>query len=669
MSSYNFDVTPFIPQSYTVGKGNGNEGTDRANSDGNQRGNGRGGSNKHNNNRGRGRSHRGRGNKQNGRGGSSKNYYNNNNNNEMDQETRSLIAEQELFSNSVRNKRGEADISHLLNFTSHRPQRSHQSHRRPPPPRPPQRRNNNNQKSQEHNSLPPADKETYVNISCKFVVDPRGDYKELLTNPDKNVPMGNVIRIISQPSSCPICLEDIPEAPRMLQCGHIMCCPCLHRFMSSDDIQPVGDTKPKKYKECPLCFDRVRWERTKPVSFAPVNELFDAPKEDQDVVLRLMFRPMGSCIAVPADTDGLKKEMFDDLPDANMSDISRYSRLIKGSKNYTMEEYDREILQLQKSKEENALMFDDNGLYYDKAIQQIKNTQRIINDSDSVSSNNKPTENTDTTTNNQINYETSLPSTMWDAPENSTEQITNQLADTSISQTRHQDHSLVSRYSDESAYFFYQAGFDCVTKYFLAPLDVKILRAAYGAFCAFPPTLLLKVTNITHGQQVTRELRKRIKYLNHLPLYTPIAFLECEWRGIVPDESLKPFNKDLSSRRKWKKDKERREERDKRRYEREEQEHLRAELEQEDYYTPVIATPKVNSAPRKELPLAAPPTSTPDQQESSTSTEGPASFASIASGEAQSGQDIQELENLLSSAPKKGKGKKRLVLLSSNNNK
>ena len=164
----------------------------------------------------------------------------------------STLSEHDIFNNSTVNKRGEISLSHLLNYDS--PRRAQQSTRAPPPRR-------NNGQSKNHYSNVVHDKDSYINTTCRFVLDPRGDYRQLLVDPDIPVPMENVMRIVMQASSCPICLEDVPEAPRMLECGHVMCYPCLFRFMDSENIVVPGQIKPKKYKECPLCFERVRMDR------------------------------------------------------------------------------------------------------------------------------------------------------------------------------------------------------------------------------------------------------------------------------------------------------------------------------------------------------------------------------------------------------------------------
>jgi hypothetical protein len=58
------------------------------------------------------------------------------------------------------------------------------------------------------------------------------------------------------------------------------------------------------------------------------------------------------------------------------------------------------------------------------------------------------------------------------------------------------------------------------------------------------------------------ELRKRTKYLSHLPYGCEVSFLECNWTDVVPPEILAPFKDEIEKRQKRNRDKETREERD-----------------------------------------------------------------------------------------------------------
>src|ERR1700712_4445705 len=66
------------------------------------------------------------------------------------------------------------------------------------------------------------------------------------------------------------------------------------------------------------------------------------------------------------------------------------------------------------------------------------------------------------------------------------------------------------------------------------------------------------------------ELRKRTKYLSHLPYGCEVGFLECNWTDVVSPEILDQFKDEIERRRKRNRDKETREEKDRVRAEKEE---------------------------------------------------------------------------------------------------
>jgi len=105
-------------------------------------------------------------------------------------------------------------------------------------------------------------------------------------------------------------------------------------------------------------------------------------------------------------------------------------------------------------------------------------------------------------------------------------------------------------------YFFYQA----LLHYYLSPLDIRILKAAFGNFASFPSTILPRVEHVSTGHVVDDELRKRTKYLAHLPYGCEVAFLECDWTDTVAPEVLERFRPDIERRRKRHVEKESKEE-------------------------------------------------------------------------------------------------------------
>lgn len=149
----------------------------------------------------------------------------------------------------------------------------------------------------------------------------------------------------------------------------------------------------------------------------------------------------------------------------------------------------------------------------------------------------------------------------------------------------------------DQPYYFYQA----LPHYYLSPLDIRILKTAFGDYSSFPATILPRVEHITTGHIMDDELRKRVKYLGHLPQGCEVNFLECDWRDVVMPEVLAQFSTEIGKRRKRNKEKEVREEKSRVKAEKEEDEKRWAAARQK---RPSISTSDRPFSDRDFIPLA-----------------------------------------------------------------
>ncbi|BEJ16993.1 hypothetical protein CspHIS471_0603940 [Cutaneotrichosporon sp. HIS471] len=101
---------------------------------------------------------------------------------------------------------------------------------------------------------------------------------------------------------------------------------------------------------------------------------------------------------------------------------------------------------------------------------------------------------------------------------------------------------------------------------YLSALDMRILLTHFVSYDNLPPTLSFSTTGYDSGT-VTEELRKRTKYLSHLPVGTEVVFVEANLVGIVPADVLAKFEQPLKTRRDKRRARTRREDRDKKRWE------------------------------------------------------------------------------------------------------
>ncbi|EGX88404.1 Zinc finger domain-containing protein, C3HC4 RING-type [Cordyceps militaris CM01] len=407
---------------------------------------------------------------------------------------------------AVRNpssRRGQTSITHLLNYTAPRPVQHHSFH-----PRPHRRHPNSGLGSGYH----AVDKARYVHANYRFVVRPEVSYNGQAADADLYIDWAHVLQVIasseSQSASCPICLSE-PVAPRMARCGHIFCLPCLIRFMvTTATEEEAKSSKPAKWKKCPLCEDSVYIQEVRSVRFYSGQES-SLPRPGDDVVLRLMARKATSTLALPREGGAEAINSSDDVPWHFAANVLDYARIMKGTKEYMTEQYEEEVVALLKQEKEDKDLFGQDGAWTQRAVKVVRSLQERIDD------------------------------------------LINVAAATSAM------NRISGKPMSDSDFYFYSSP----PHLYLSPLDIRILKTKYGSFSSFPSSLLPTVEHIVTGNVVDDALRKRAKYLGHLPHGCVISFLECDWTDIVPEETLSAFASDIAKRRKRNRDKDVQEER------------------------------------------------------------------------------------------------------------
>ncbi|KAK4990244.1 hypothetical protein LTR66_006856, partial [Elasticomyces elasticus] len=453
-----------------------------------------------------------------------------------------------------------------------------------------------------------VDKARYVHANYRFLVDPRADYRAQSVDADVHLDWNNVLQILvsaqSQAAACPICLGE-PVAPRMAKCGHIFCLPCLIRYMHSEDSGNPPPERRARWKKCPICWDSIYVSETRPVRWY-LGEEGVAPREGADVVLRLVRRQAGSTLAMPRDSsDALGKG--EDVPWYFAAEVMDYARIMKGSEEYMLTQLDSYIADIEKLEHEDELMFNEDTEWTRRAIRMLieakEKTKGIgnppampkkpeeskprrppiqFNETDDgvpemyaiqhaarsgqsfstapiplgqasppLVSNGTSVDLADSTSADTTSADTS---TGFSSPLHSPRQPAASALATSLAEFRARQHTE----PQPSTYYFYQA----LLHYYLSPLDIRILKAAFGSYSSFPSSILPRVERVSTGHIVDDELRRRIKYLVHLPYGCEVGFLECDWTDTVPPEVLVKFKHEIENRRRRNQDKEAREEKE-----------------------------------------------------------------------------------------------------------
>ena len=371
----------------------------------------------------------------------------------------------------------------------------------------------------------------------------------------------------------------------MAKCGHIFCLHCLIRFMHSTDESAHSPEKKPRWKPCPICWNIIYITETRPLRWY-IGQEQQPPREGGDIVLRLVARATGSTLAVPKDTSpSLGKD--EDIPWHFAADVMDFAHVMKGTGDYMVAQYDDEIEQLEKVEHHDELMFGEDPEWTRRAIRAINDAKDRFRAIPNGPQDHQASKESMPVLSNPTgqNEESSAVFGLEEIPENwedSTDtgaQHRRSLSPQSLSSVT-ADHIKVSALSSSLAdlrmaqtnapaisnYYFYHA----LLHYYLSSLDIRILKAAFGDFSAFPSTILPRVERVSTGHVVDDDIRKRAKYLAHLPRGCEVAFLECDWTDTVPAEVLEHFKPEIDRRRKRNHEKETREEKDRIKAEKEE---------------------------------------------------------------------------------------------------
>jgi hypothetical protein len=103
-----------------------------------------------------------------------------------------------------------------------------------------------------------------------------------------------------------------------------------------------------------------------------------------------------------------------------------------------------------------------------------------------------------------------------------------------------------------STYYYYQSASGMPV--FLHPLDIRILVSHFSNYASFPDTIAVRAEAFNEGT-VNDDLRKRCKYLAHMPEGADVVFVEADLESVVGQEGLRSFDGLLKARRARRKEK------------------------------------------------------------------------------------------------------------------
>jgi len=361
--------------------------------------------------------------------------------------------------------------------------------------------------------------------------------------------------------------------------------------MHSDETDRPNQEKKARWKTCPICWDSIYITETRPVRWY-VGQESDAPREGGDVVLRLIRKKAGNTLAMPRESANTVPK-GEAIPWYFAAEVMDYARVMRGSEEYMIEQYDEAVAAVEALEKEDELMFGEDGEWTARAKRFLNEAKEKVKGIGNPPAQPKKPEQIieDKVERPLIQFNDSedgvphmyLHKHAANAPsaplsteptqgEDEPGAVETAAANTlpTIPRTIHEMRQRHFEKPPPAEYLFYQA----LLHYYLSPLDIRILKAAFGSYQAFPSSILPRVERVSSGHIVDDELRKRVKYLSHLPYGCEVGFLECDWTDTVPPHILEEFRPMLERRRKRHDEKEAREEKERVRIEKAEEREL-----------------------------------------------------------------------------------------------
>jgi hypothetical protein len=340
--------------------------------------------------------------------------------------------------------------------------------------------------------------------------------------------------------------------------------------MHSEDAGAPPE-KRARWQKCPICWDRIYVSETRPARFYEGQE-GDAPREGGDVVLRLVTRKTGSTLAMPRES-GEVVFKGEHIPWHLATEVMDYAHIMKGSEEYMNQQYDEALAAIELLEKEDELMFGEDAEWTGRAKRLIRESKEKIKGIGNPPEPKKPEPKSERAPIQFNENDEGVPDmylskhAQHPAMANSSTESNNAVDSAPSEHTTNANYvpktiaEMRQRHFEKpqpNEYLFYHG----LQHYYLSSLDIRILQAAFGSYKHFPSSILPRVERVSSGHVVDDELRKKVKYLGHLPYGCEVGFLECDWTDTVSPEILKDFAVQIDRRRKRHSEKEAREEKD-----------------------------------------------------------------------------------------------------------
>lgn len=362
-------------------------------------------------------------------------------------------------------------------------------------------------------------KEQYLQANCQFVVKSNGfDYRKFTISPDALVDWDQVVKVLvssSEEAQCPICLYP-PRAAKMTKCGHIYCFSCMLHYLSLSD---------KNWRKCPICYESVYLKDLKSTTSKQDHQSY---KVGAIITMEIMSRAKGSLYVTKAnEIRNTNEHQFPNY--AEDSSKFAHSKLIMAGSSEMMNIIQQERNELDFQLIENGSDCPE-SIFVQQAMDILKIDQAeleksIIEEAD------------------KIEAESKLNPTACEFVPIATEELLaessvnrNELIDDETNLTLNDIDIIPTASATQSKYFYYYQALNA-QNVFLHSVNSRMLQQMYGSLDKSPQTIQGKIVQI-ESCTMNEDLRKRLKYLQHLPVSSVFEVVEIEFQPEIVSQEV-----------------------------------------------------------------------------------------------------------------------------------
>ena len=372
----------------------------------------------------------------------------------------------------------------------------------------------------------------------------------------------------------------------------VFCFPCILHYLDT--------SKQAKWHRCPICFDSVNEKQLKPVTWLDdahpevpaattdtiASEEGSTPRPGSTLHMRLIHRPQITTLALPRShtwpSDALLPHQ---APFHFLPDVYHFARFMLATPAYLLESLSRDLDELEgerrlfatsdlmthgfldKAEEKVRLqMVEAAALETDELKEAISRAEQDVKDIELRTTAHErkaaEREKKDVETVEQPEPAVVVPEDFLATQQYGLSAVQvpapAPAPKPAPSRDRRQRRNINPPPPSNSTYYYYQAASGAPI--FLHPLDIRILLAHFHNYASFPDSITVRVDAVAEGS-VNDDLRKRCRYLGHVPESADVVFVEADLLDVVGVEGLKNFEGLLKTRSSRRKEKERKDER------------------------------------------------------------------------------------------------------------